>query len=136
MIVKKIYIVLVLVIIGSLCSCSAVPQSPYLIEPGAYGLQKAIISDLTLLERFEIASDDIFYDKEIRDKWYWILNLSMQVKENAEYVISNSRWYYIYKGFAYEIVGNNLFKLSFIDWCGNIHDYNIDVILEKKVVYA
>ncbi len=133
---KRLYVGLVIINSLALCSCSAVPQSPYLIEPGAYGLQKAIISDLTLLERFEIASDDIFYDKEIRDKWYWIFNLSMPVKENAEYAISNSRWYYIYKGFAYEIVGNNLFKLSFIDWRTNIHDYNIEVILEKQIVYA
>jgi len=136
MIIKKIYAVLVLVIIVSLCSCSIGPQPPYLIEPGAYGLQKAIISDLTLLERFEIVSDDIFGDKEIWDKWYWILNLSMPVKENAEYAISNSKWYYIYKGIAYEIVGNNLFKVSFIDWRTNIHDYNIEVILEKQIVYA
>lgn len=67
---KRLYVSLVIISSIALCSCSSVPQSPYLIEPGAYGLQKAIISDLTLLERFEIASDDIFYDKEIRDKWY------------------------------------------------------------------
>ena len=67
---KRLYVGLVIISSLALCSCSIGPQPPYLIEPGVYGLQKAIISDLTLLERYEIVSDDIFGDKEIWDKWY------------------------------------------------------------------
>ncbi len=110
---------------------------PYSIEAGAYGLDKAIITNLITKEQTEKVFDDIFQDQD----WRWMLSFSIGIGINEDttfiYNPDTESYFVLNGGIAYELIGDNTLKLHFPRWHGYDYDvYEVVIILGKHKLYG
>ena len=140
---KKIRILCVFVLLitvftltgcGSDGSNTTSPTSPFTIEVGTYGLDNAVLTNISTKEVTEKVFDDILGDKE----WRWLLSFGVQVKQDSTWARNaDNNWVMIHGGHAYELVENNTFELHFPRYQAyDYKTYDVVITLGKHKVYG
>ncbi len=102
---------------------------------GAYGFDKAVITNIITKEETEKVFDDILQDSD----WRWLLSFSVGISEDTTFRYNNDTdsYFTLDGGNAYELVGDNTLKLHFPRWEGYDYGiYSVTIILGKHKLYG
>ncbi|MDE7082155.1 MAG: hypothetical protein K2O89_00425 [Clostridia bacterium] len=127
----KVLIILPLLAAIFLCACNS-PSYP--LKTGAYGFEKAIVTNILTEETGVKYLDDIL-NYEYKD-WGTILSFSVRVDEDTEYVFVDGRCLVINEGVAYEVIGENSLMLHFSRWNANNSIYDVVIYLTWEQTYG
>ena len=131
----QFFIVLLAMAIGLTACGGAENKGPYSIEAGAYGFDKAVITNIITKEETEKVFDDILQDSD----WRWLLSFSVGISEDTTFRYNNDTdsYFTLDGGNAYELVGDNTLKLHFPRWEGYDYGiYSVTIILGKHKLYG
>ena len=115
------------------CSTSNAAISPYTIEAGRYGLDKAIVTNLLTREETELVFEDI-----MGTGWRNLLSFSIDINQDSQgFYNRDGNYVFVNAGLAYELIENNILRLHFPRWHGHDNNfYDVVIILGKHKIYG
>lgn len=127
-----------LIFINITACISACKKPPYPLKSGAYGFEKAIITNRITNETTEKESDDMFNDKNEFKEWGNLFNFQIYIDESTEYFYKkDSTCFVLNKGLAFEVIGENKLQLHFPYRSGYDYQiYEVIIILCWQNVYG
>lgn len=136
---KKVLLVFLLLIVIVLSGCHANNKNPpYSLKLGAYGFEKAIITNKLTQETIERSLDDIIADTVEYRRWGNLFSFTVSINKNTEYVYANDKRCFVLKeSLAFEVIEKDTLKLHFPHWIDeNFQQYDIVIILFWQQTYA